>query len=143
MTLQEFHEYLKTQDIEDKIVHMRYKYSWEDEWTYSNEILEVDMSVDGYYIWNNDWDEGQDEIQILGCVSVSDIDVPDFEIPRKSTLCKDCEHFHIDYEPQKIGGQMVDFGRASCKKHNLVTDFRTHSKFETLSCVEESENNSK
>lgn len=85
MTLQEFHEHLNTQDIEDKIVYMRYKYSWEDEWTYTNEILEVDMSVDEYYIWVNDWNEGQEEVEILGCISVSDIDVPEFEIPRKST----------------------------------------------------------
>lgn len=86
MTLQKFHEYLNTQDIEDKIVYMRYKYSWEDEWTYTNEIIEVDMSVDGYYIWSNDWNEGQEEVEILGCISVSDIDVPEFEIPRKPTL---------------------------------------------------------
>lgn len=56
-------------------------------------------------------------------------------------LCKNCEYFKIDYEPQRICGQIVDFGRASCKKHNLVTDFSTHSKFETLYCVEEKENN--
>jgi len=52
-------------------------------------------------------------------------------------LCKDCEHFKIDIEPQRIGGQLVDWGRASCKKHNLVVDFTTHGKFKTLSCVEE------
>ena len=52
-------------------------------------------------------------------------------------LCKDCKHFRIKWEPQKIGGQCVDWGQAECKKHNLVTDFKTHGKFERLSCVEE------
>ena len=52
-------------------------------------------------------------------------------------LCKDCEHFRIKWEPQKIGGRCVDWGQAECKKHDLVTDFKTHSKFEKLSCIED------
>lgn len=53
-------------------------------------------------------------------------------------LCKDCEHFHIDYEPIKD----VDFGRASCDKYDLITDFLDHRKFNRLTCVEEEENGS-
>ena len=52
-------------------------------------------------------------------------------------LCKDCDYFRIKWEPQKIGGQLVDWGQAECVKHDLVTDFRSHKKFETLECVEE------
>ena len=52
-------------------------------------------------------------------------------------LCKDCEHFHIDYEPYHYIGLYTEFGQASCKKHDLVTDFKSKKKFETLSCVEE------
>ena len=48
-------------------------------------------------------------------------------------LCKDCPHFHIDYPPIKN----IDFGRASCDKHDLITDFIDMKKFETLKCVEE------
>lgn len=48
-------------------------------------------------------------------------------------LCKDCPHFHIDYKPIKN----MDMGRASCKKHGLVTDFIDMRKFKTLRCVEE------
>ena len=47
--------------------------------------------------------------------------------------CKDCPHFHIDYEPIKG----VDFGRASCSKYDLITDFLDHRKFERLICIEE------
>ena len=50
-------------------------------------------------------------------------------------ICKDCEHFEILYEPEKIGGQLVDWGRAHCKKYDLVTEFRSYKKFETLSCI--------
>lgn len=48
--------------------------------------------------------------------------------------CKDCEHFHIDYEPLP---DHYDTGRASCKKHNLVTDFYSRRKLNKLECVEE------
>ena len=76
MDIKEFFKYLETKDIETQIVYLRYKYSWEDTWTYSNEILEVDTSVDGFYIWNSDWNEGQEDIEILGCIAVSDVEVP-------------------------------------------------------------------
>lgn len=49
------------------------------------------------------------------------------------TLCKDCEFFKIDYEP--VRG--IDFGRASCMKHNLVTAFLDRRKFRTLGCIED------
>ena len=48
-------------------------------------------------------------------------------------LCKDCEHFHIDYHPIKG----ADFGRASCRKYNLITDFRDMRKFQWMYCVDD------
>ena len=85
MSLDEFYKWLEKQPVlEDKLVYMRYKYSWEDRWTYSNEYLEVDMNVDGYYIWLNDWNEGQEDVEILGCIDVSDIDVPLFNLQKES-----------------------------------------------------------
>jgi hypothetical protein len=78
MTEAKFNEWLETQPVEDKLVYLKYKYSHEEEWTFSNEILEVEMSVGGCYVWLNDWDEGQQDIEILGCIAISDIDVPTF-----------------------------------------------------------------
>jgi hypothetical protein len=78
MTEAKFNEWLETQPIEDKLVYLKYKYSHEEEWTFSNEILEVEMSVGGFYVWLNDWDEGQQDVEILGCIAISDIDVPVF-----------------------------------------------------------------
>ena len=48
-------------------------------------------------------------------------------------LCKDCPHFIIrmEYESE------YSWGMAECKKHNLITDFRSHRKFENLTCVEQ------
>ena len=79
MSIKDFFKYLETKDIEDQIVYLRYKYSWEDDWTYSNQILEVDMSVDGFYIWNSDWNEGQEDVEVLGFIAVSDVEVPLFK----------------------------------------------------------------
>ena len=48
-------------------------------------------------------------------------------------LCKNCEYFHIRMEYENE----YNWGTAECKKHNLVTDFRSKKKFETLSCIED------
>ena len=47
-------------------------------------------------------------------------------------LCKDCPHFQITAEYRN----KYEWGEAICKKHNLITEFRTKKKFETLECVE-------
>ncbi len=89
MTIDEFNRYLQTLPlIEDQIVYLRYKYDWEDEWTYSNEILEVDMNVENFYCWLKDWNEGQQDIEILGCIAVSDINVPSFDSDEKYGVSK-------------------------------------------------------
>lgn len=50
--------------------------------------------------------------------------------------CKDCQYFKILYEPIRTTGALWDLGRAKCEKHNLITDFANHGKFERLECVE-------
>lgn len=79
MTLEEFYKWLQTQPIEDKIVYIKYKYSWEEKWTYDNQILEVESENDTHYEWLTDWNEGQDDVWVLGCMSISKIDIPIFE----------------------------------------------------------------
>ena len=78
MSIKDLMLYLKTKEIETQIVYLRYKYTWENAWTYSNEILNVDMSVDGFYIWSSDWNEGQEDVEVLGCIAVSNVEVPCF-----------------------------------------------------------------
>ena len=79
MTIDEFDKHLQTLAyIEDQLVYLRYKYEWENEWQYDNELLIVDMNVEGYYCWLKDWNEGQQDVEILGCIAISDINVPMF-----------------------------------------------------------------
>ena len=49
--------------------------------------------------------------------------------------CKDCEHFHIKYQPKQYERLFTDFGQAACDKYDLVVDFKTNKKFDTLYCI--------
>lgn len=73
MSLNDFFKFLEDKETEDYIVSLRYKYSWEDDWNYSNEILEYYED----YIWLNDWNEGYDEVEVLGYIAIADVDIPD------------------------------------------------------------------
>lgn len=87
----DFYEWLEAQPIEDKIVSIKYKYSHEKEWTQSNEILEVDPYCEEVYVWLNDWNEGQQDIEILGCIPVSDINVSIFDRKTEQTERSACD----------------------------------------------------
>lgn len=86
MTLYEFEKWLEKQPLRSKLVSMRYKYSNEEEWEYRNEYLEVDISVDGNYAWLNDWNEGQEDVEILGAISIDSIKVPGFVMTNYENL---------------------------------------------------------
>jgi len=53
--------------------------------------------------------------------------------------CKDCEYFEILYPPERIGGQLVDWGKLHCKKYDLVTDYHGKQKIERMECWKEDE----
>lgn len=76
MTRKEFDKWFKKQKIGDKLVRIRYKYNHEKEWTYSNELLL--LGGDFEYFWADDWDEGYDRVEILGCIDIRDIPIPTF-----------------------------------------------------------------
>ncbi len=80
MTLEEFDAWLREQPYDNMIVYLKYKYSNERDWTYSKEILLLDSTVPYFYVWENDWYEGQQNIEVLGCIAVSDVEVPEFDV---------------------------------------------------------------
>lgn len=111
MRMEEFKKYLESLEyIDTQIVYLKYKYSWEENWTYSNEILEVDMNVDGYYVWASDWNEGQEDIEILGCIALYDIYVPKFqkdtEVNRMSDVIsrQDAINTALEFFVEFLGG---------------------------------------
>ena len=86
MTRENFKKWLKTQPLCDKLVYLRCKYSHETEWTYLNECLEVDMHSECFYIWSRDWNEGQEDVEILGCIDLTEIDVPLFDLNKENEV---------------------------------------------------------
>lgn len=79
MTYEDFFDFLKQEVIwDDLIVRVARRYNHEKEYTITNEILTHDYPTDTY-IWENDWDEGQQHIYILGFIKVEDIDIPGFD----------------------------------------------------------------
>lgn len=77
MTEEKFFKWLKDQPLGDRILLIRYKYRFETKWTYTNEVLVLDMEVnpDNNYVYLNDWYEGQEDVEILGCQQLHNIDV--------------------------------------------------------------------
>ena len=53
--------------------------------------------------------------------------------------CRNCEHFHVRYQPLKVGGECYDSGMAECKKYDLVVDFTSTRKLNRLECVDDGE----
>ena len=53
--------------------------------------------------------------------------------------CDECKYFKIVQEPLRTTGTLWDMGRAVCNKHNLITDFADHPKFERLDTCEDYE----
>ncbi len=53
--------------------------------------------------------------------------------------CDECKYFNILHEPLRTEGELWDFGRAKCEKHNLITDFANHEKFKRLDTCEDFE----
>lgn len=89
MSCDEFHEFLAKSDIGDKICFIRLKYFWEAKPRYINELLVYDPdSCRPYseYCWVNDWYEGEDEVDVLGCIDVCDVVIPLFEGGNNSVL---------------------------------------------------------
>jgi hypothetical protein len=65
------------------IVEVHYKYSYEDAFTVSNEILTIE--ADGI-TWLNDWWEGQEDVFIGGFIRVDALNIPEIILQNKSVV---------------------------------------------------------
>lgn len=55
---------------ESYIVHLKYRYEHELNFTHSVEVLE---NENGEFIWLNDWNEGQAEVYVVNAVPLADV----------------------------------------------------------------------
>ena len=78
MTREEFWKYIHKPDKvrQDYIVAIRMRHSDHGEWEYTNELLTLNEDDPFYFIWDNDWWEGEKFVEILGYISIDDIPVP-------------------------------------------------------------------
>lgn len=76
MTQEEFYYYCKTLPFNDYIVKILSKYSHEKVYRKDQVLLSWDPDVKDF-VWDWDWDEGQQDIIIAGIISIDDIDIPD------------------------------------------------------------------
>ena len=58
--------------MDDLIVRIRYKYDADKEYTYSNELLLFNSETLSHEWWN-DWDEGQQDIELVAVIPIDHI----------------------------------------------------------------------
>lgn len=69
--LDDFFEIIKHRFMrESYIVHLKYRYEHELNFTYSVEVLE---NENGDFIWLNDWDEGQTDVYVVNAVPLAEV----------------------------------------------------------------------
>lgn len=91
MKLDGFFKFLVKLPVDDYVVRLKLKYDDEKDYRYTNEILVFEGDN---YVWANDWDEGEHDVEVLGYIPVSEIIT--FRIPiadvNHTRHCKNCEH---------------------------------------------------
>lgn len=80
MTIDEFNCKIAMSEIGSKIVRIRLKYSFETDWRYINELYLYDPESGlpySEYVWEHDWHEGEEDVEILGFINISDVNIPE------------------------------------------------------------------
>lgn len=76
MKIDIFFKLLDTLPVDDYIVRIKLKYDNETDYRYTNELLLYEGSdyEGSIYIWNNDWNEGEQDVEVIGYIPVSEVD---------------------------------------------------------------------
>lgn len=78
MSKEEFEKMLDKMAPQDYVVKIRLKYKSDLTWTYTNQVLSYDGEGGMHsMVWLNDWWEGQEDVEILACVPVFYLNIPD------------------------------------------------------------------
>ena len=86
MTINEMFDELENKVRDTYIVTLKYKYDFEEKYTIENQILVYD-SMDDSYVWQNDWNEGQTDVEVLGYICLDDVDTTKLE-PREDSISR-------------------------------------------------------
>ncbi len=72
MTLQVFRKYIKQLPVSNYLVKIRLKYDNEKYYRYTHELFIWNWETNEYE-WYMDWNEGEQDIEILGCIDLDDV----------------------------------------------------------------------
>ena len=61
----------------------------------TNQLFMVDMNEENYFIWNNDWYEGEKDVALIDFFPVSEAINP--SVQPEIIRCKDCVYYHPNY----------------------------------------------
>lgn len=102
MKLDDFFKFLVKLPVDDYVVKLKLKYDDENDYRYTNEILEFDGDD---YIWANDWDEGQQDVEVMGYMPISQIDTFRLPVPDSyhGIRCMDCNHLIFKDYKERCG----------------------------------------
>lgn len=75
LTLEEFYEKAEKSNYSAFIVEMILKYDYEPDFGNCTLIYEKIDCEKNIWEWNTDWDEGEDEVWIIGAAALDKIDV--------------------------------------------------------------------
>lgn len=71
MSLDEmFNKLYEHQPKDDYVVRLKLKYDHEEDYRYTTEILTYDGSYGDVFEWENDWNEGETNVEVLGFMSL-------------------------------------------------------------------------
>lgn len=74
MTLEVFERYIKQLPVSNYLVKIRLKYEHEKHYRYTHELCIWNWETNKYE-WYMDWNEGEQDIEILGCIDLDDVDI--------------------------------------------------------------------
>ena len=72
----------------------------------TNQLFMADMNEENYFIWNNDWYEGEKDVALIDFFPVSEAINPSAQ--PEIVRCKDCKHHH--YEGDIPYCDRIDYG---------------------------------
>ena len=71
----------------------------------TSQLFMVDMDEDNYFIWNNDWYEGEKDVSLIDFFPVSEAINP--SVQPDIIRCKDCVNYRNFYDTKEQGERFV------------------------------------
>jgi hypothetical protein len=130
MTVKEMFNELEDKERDTIIVTLKYKYDFEENYTIENHILEYDFMSDSY-VWLNDWNEGQTDVEVLGYMPLGNVDTTKIEpcddcISRESVIewLKDKDIIKMNYQEENARRELASLPSVTPSYNSIKTELK-------------------